>query len=624
MYDPASGQFAPNSWHGSFPVGRGLPARPNPLARELPTQTVKADINGVQQAMNKRAESCGGSMNRSAAGESNLKYKVGDDDLKKGEEAFKTLDNYMKKAGLNSFQINFFGRLMKQGKDEKAIRNAVASAIAKFGEKVSKDLNEGLEKLSAGESALVNPLLNFFTRLGTRGSNFVKGFKAAPGAMKPETLSALKATPGAADLANVPRTALPFEYADQTGKAFASGAALRNMFKLPNFGQGGGSRGGGLGLAYGALNPFDGAMGNLYDENGNPTLSSVSGGLLQSLPRLALYGLLGRAAGQLPSKAYVPFADAVARGINTSFIGGIGGGVTDRLGLTEGAGNIGSTGGFLLGAGLTPAARYARQGIKAMNEGKYLFPEEYNVGKSFLDLGRQFIPTKGPLFRQKGIGPLIDDPNVIKYPGGVNPITGKPQFIHRFYSKYEPTMGSQFAKFVKEKPFLSNAIAAQAPLMAASVVGGTGRTLSNLATMPARAEQAIAQAQEAAQNVNNLTANAQQTLTPFQNLSNYYQQNQNWLNPLLGALAGGAGGYLLGGTPGAVAGGTAGLSLPMLLSLLSAGQGQGQENPLAALFGSMANSPNYFMRKALTDRLATSLPDELARQRAQQQAQFSR
>ena len=53
-----------------------------------------------------------------------------------------------KKAGLNSFQINFFGRLMKQGKDEKAIRNAVASAIAKFGEKVSKDLNEGLEKLS--------------------------------------------------------------------------------------------------------------------------------------------------------------------------------------------------------------------------------------------------------------------------------------------------------------------------------------------------------------------------------------------------------------------------------------------------------------------------------------------
>ena len=64
MYDPASGQFAPNSWHGSFPVGRGLPARPNPLARELPTQTVKADINGVQQAMNKRAESCGGSMNR--------------------------------------------------------------------------------------------------------------------------------------------------------------------------------------------------------------------------------------------------------------------------------------------------------------------------------------------------------------------------------------------------------------------------------------------------------------------------------------------------------------------------------------------------------------------------------
>ena len=171
-YDPATGQhFTNNNWHGSFPMGRSLPPRPNPLARSLPIQTVKADINGVQQAMNKRAESCGGSMNRSSAGEGKVKYKVGDDDLKKGSEAFATLDNYMKKAGLNSFQEKFFGRLIQSGMNEGQIKAAVAKAISLFGDKVAGDLKEGMQKIAFSQFM---PMLR---NAGSAALNFGKGCK---------------------------------------------------------------------------------------------------------------------------------------------------------------------------------------------------------------------------------------------------------------------------------------------------------------------------------------------------------------------------------------------------------------------------------------------------------------
>jgi hypothetical protein len=134
-------------------MSRSLPARPNPLAATLPVQQNKADISGIQHAMAKRGACLANNpalyagMKRSPAGESGLKYKVDKDADSKGEEAFKSLDHYMKKAGLNSFQANFFGRLIQSGYDEAAINFAVKQASARFGSKVASELNSGMEKL---------------------------------------------------------------------------------------------------------------------------------------------------------------------------------------------------------------------------------------------------------------------------------------------------------------------------------------------------------------------------------------------------------------------------------------------------------------------------------------------
>jgi hypothetical protein len=84
----------------------------------------------------------------SAAGEGKKKYKVDAAADAKGHDAFKSLDNYMKKAGLNSFQANFFGRLIQTGFNESQIRLAVKQANVQFGQAVAGELNDGLEKLA--------------------------------------------------------------------------------------------------------------------------------------------------------------------------------------------------------------------------------------------------------------------------------------------------------------------------------------------------------------------------------------------------------------------------------------------------------------------------------------------
>jgi len=87
----------------------------------------------------------------SSAGESSgVKFKHDDDGHATGSSAFDTLDGYMKKAGLNSFQTQFFGRLIQSGVSEHMAQAAIKSAGAQFGEKVAAELEDGMAKLAQG------------------------------------------------------------------------------------------------------------------------------------------------------------------------------------------------------------------------------------------------------------------------------------------------------------------------------------------------------------------------------------------------------------------------------------------------------------------------------------------
>jgi len=91
----------------------------------------------------------------SSAGESKgVGYKMDDEGHLTGGSAFGTLDKYMKKAGLNSFQAQFFGRLIQSGMDESQLRHAVKQAQAQFGEKIASELAGGLEKLAFGRKLI--------------------------------------------------------------------------------------------------------------------------------------------------------------------------------------------------------------------------------------------------------------------------------------------------------------------------------------------------------------------------------------------------------------------------------------------------------------------------------------
>ena len=71
-------------------------------------------------------------------------YKIDTEGDKTGQSAFDTLDNYMKKAGLNSFQSSFFSRMVLEGAD---VEGAIKQAEDKFGEKVASELKSDLKPL---------------------------------------------------------------------------------------------------------------------------------------------------------------------------------------------------------------------------------------------------------------------------------------------------------------------------------------------------------------------------------------------------------------------------------------------------------------------------------------------
>lgn len=161
-----------NNFSRTFQPGMPtLPQKPNPLAAAAPVQSMKADTNGIQTAMAKRGSQDNSAKRISATGESDgVGYKLDDDGHTTGGSAFGTLDKYMKKAGLNSFQAQFFGRMIQAGLDETQIQQAVKLARVQFGEKIASELHDGWEKLAVNTS-----LLSGMGNAVRGGINFARG-----------------------------------------------------------------------------------------------------------------------------------------------------------------------------------------------------------------------------------------------------------------------------------------------------------------------------------------------------------------------------------------------------------------------------------------------------------------
>jgi len=141
-----------------------LQSLPNPLSNGPVMGGVQAPagakdtakVPGIQAAMAKRGSQDNGAQRLSSAGESSgVKFKHDNDGHATGSSAFDTLDGYMKKAGLNSFQTQFFTRLIESGMTEPMIQATIKTASDQFGEKTAAELQDGYEKLATlGTAAL--------------------------------------------------------------------------------------------------------------------------------------------------------------------------------------------------------------------------------------------------------------------------------------------------------------------------------------------------------------------------------------------------------------------------------------------------------------------------------------
>jgi hypothetical protein len=263
--------FSHNNFSGTFPMSQALPAKPNPLSAAPQMGGVKADANGIQAAMAKRGSQDNSAPRCSSAGESKgVGYKMDDEGHTTGGSAFSTLDKYMKKAGLNSFQTQFFGRLIQSGMNEAQLHRAVKQAQIQFGEKVASELVDGLEKLAvtpfSGAGRLAREfgtdLLNTGTRYAGNAINGIGGFARG--------LVGKKVAPGASEIGAM---------AQQAGR---KAKTLGRKYVV--------NQDVGTGMATGAFNPY---TSTLYDEQGNLDLATTA-------RNAALGGLAGGVVKQTP------------------------------------------------------------------------------------------------------------------------------------------------------------------------------------------------------------------------------------------------------------------------------------------------------------------------------------
>lgn len=509
----------------------------------------------------------------SSAGESSgVSYKMDTDGHATGSSAFSTLDSYMKKAGLNSFQANFFGRLIEAGLDEQQIKQAVDVAEEKFGADVGSELREALEKkawlgaVAAGARALLPTLFR-------QGAKQV----ATQGAKQLATQGAKQvATQGAKQVAKNVGTQAVKETAKRTMPQAVKQTAKK---LLPQTAKQLGGRAT-LGGVTGAVNPYTGigsTQSTAYNPDGSinwgnlatSTLGGAGLGAVGGTPvqRMAATGLAGEGLGALGGAGYSAITGDTAnilenmqRGSQIGFGLGAAGGspVANRLGAK---------------AGLRSNA--ISKGIQALDPAKAV----QNVGGAALKkLPAGTLPALGV----GGAGMV-----------GLNNIRG------------DVAKGKQQAMELIQE----NADAFRRDI---------APTLDNIDNFTTNPLGTIFGGGEGGEGFSGMLGN----------IGNYIKENP-WMVPLLLGGGGAALGGLMGGGRGAALGGFGGLSLPILMAL---SQGKDPTFGLGNLIGKFTGNQQDAEGGAIEQAVQPQQPgapnpsapvapapvDEVARQEVQQ------
>lgn len=489
-------------------------------------------------------------MKPSAAGEGDKKYKIDPAADAKGEDAFKSLDEYMKKAGLNSFQANFFSRLILAGMNEAQIKQAVAIAGEQFGEKVASELNSGIEKIANPFSIGAKALPWLFRGAQAAQKAAPVAAKAAPAAKQlmfnfgddaaataaktapslagrvgqyftPAAQAAQKAAPAATQAAKSPIAAR----ATQFGKQISDTAG--RMAKSPITSQAM------TGAGTGAFNPETG----LFSED--PTLSGV-------LTGAGIGGVLGGLGGKyLPKNVGANLQD-----------------IQRRAGAGAGAGySIGMLGNAM-GYDMNPSEMAQFGQLAGALPGQLKLPGmkgPINTTSAVRNLDPMTHVQSGLM---KGIGLAGKNLNKVGPLGGLVAAGG----IGYGATQLPGAVERGLAGMKPDETALANA-AFENPAVQ--------QRLGQLDQLIQQGGQTMQGVQQASQRANNMMGQFTDEQGNF-NLGNllgglggqagqFFNQNQNWLIPLLLGGVGAAGGYGLGGGGGAALGG---IGLPLAYMMM--------------------------------------------------------
>ena len=349
----------------SIPLGGGsmLPPNPSAAAQVATPNSTAADASGIQQAMAKRAAQDSSADRLSATGtKSGVTYKTDEDGSKTGTSAFDTLDGYMKKAGLNSFQAQFFAGLAENGLDEAQVRGCVKAAGDRFGAEIGLELQQGLSQWEkeAGKLGLARQGLGWLggKARGLMGYGAKQVAKVAPAVKKVKEV-APKIIPKVKEVATSAANRGTRASRRSRVAVGRKGQAIGRFAAKP------GVANAGLGATTGAFNPYTGVgTSGSYDQDGNFDWTNLAANTLGG-------AALGRVGGA-PGRAMMGRA---LKGETAGYLGGAGANALGHLTGNEMLQNIDGEGlarlGFGAGAlskvpGVGWAAGKAKGGLQAL------------------------------------------------------------------------------------------------------------------------------------------------------------------------------------------------------------------------------------------------------------------
>ncbi len=533
-------------------------------------------------------ESSDCNMRPSAAGEGDKKYKIDPAADAKGEEAFKSLDEYMKKAGLNSFQANFFGRLIQAGLDETQIRQAVKVASDRFGEKVASELNSGIEKVA---------FLQQLIRQGVKyAPNLTKAIMGGGGAGR-----AAAATKAMSNLA--------------TGVKNHTGLGTLNPIQgartaLSEIGQAGGLRQAGkvmadraaTGFATGALNPYTGlaagdSEGNIFSRENlqRSLMSGAAGATLGQLGGKGLQGIQRRMIAGQGVGSGLGLAGDIAEGVT---------GIDGLGGHTETLGRMG----FLGGAAAPSMFRGAPMatGMRAAGRGNLGSLDKLDLNNQLINLGGRAVRGAKNTFMSNPrgslatAGALAGGAGLLQVPGAIN------------------RQGEEMQKLLAD----------QALKLRQDTQGYAQDFYDQAAGMRQDINAKLAPVQQAAQQAQGMLGGFGGLQGIMGQAGQFFGQNKEWLIPLLLGGGGAALGYGLGGGTGAALGGIATplaymlMQNPQIVSGMMGGAPQGSVAQQQAAQNQAREDATIQeqLRDPVAAAQAMAMPEnEIQRQMAQQQ-----